>query len=596
MKVLLLNAPWHSVDTQLGVGKLGCRAGSRWPHMRDYHGKMVSRYQPFPFFLATATAMLKEAGFDAIIHDSIVLGESYEEFYEFVQLTDPDLILSEISSPSIYNDLEIARKIKRLLPDVKIAVAGLHAPIAQESFLYEHKSIDFAIYGEYEHPLVLLAQAMNGDHNYSAVPNLVFRGENKICKTHREQLLPMDVFPWPERDDLPPLYYDGCGGMYGLELQIHSSRGCPFHCNFCVLPQVIYAGHTYRMRSPYDVVDEIEANFQKHHYTHFYIDDDTININKEHFLLLCRLIKERGLDRYPWACMGRADLMDDEMLYAMKQAGCYAIKYGMESFNPAVLELSGKSLNIERNIEFIKKTENLGIKVHLTYCLGMLGDTRTSVEDTITRSLELRADSRQYSIATPFVGSRLWEEYKQRGFDVSTDFSKFDAAHQAVVSQNDLSAEELTSLKEWAERLNKYQLLRTLTSQYRTEDFSNRILHAIRLKRNILICGDVRLPVLLKIADLSYKNGSDADVLFAEQPLDGFGDISKYKLCAYPPNVSFGDADMFACVADNDYDAAILALKEFTTDGFEKTIEKARTVTPYVLIVLGHAKVIPLWE
>lgn len=74
---------------------------------------------------------------------------------------------------------------------------------------------------------------------------------------------------------------------------------------------------------------------------------------------LCYLISESGLSKYPWGCMGRADLMDDEMLEALKKAGCFSIKYGVESFNQQILDHTGKSMNIEKNIQMITKTRLL---------------------------------------------------------------------------------------------------------------------------------------------------------------------------------------------------------------------------------------------
>lgn len=298
---------------------LGCRAGSRWPHFRDYKGSMVSKYQPFPFFLATASSMLKREGFDVVLRDSIVLGETYESYFRFVQNEAPDIVFLETSTPSINNDLSIIQQIKQNNPRIITIIAGLHAPIAEELFLENNPAVDFSIYGEYEHPLLILLCALQQNEQLETVPNLLFRENGKIHKTHRETLVPIQELPWPDREVLPELYYDGCGGMLGLELQLHTSRGCPFGCNFCVLPQIMYAGHSYRMRDPQDVINEILFHFQKTPYTHFYFDDDTINVDKKHFLELCYLIKESGLSQYPWGCMGRADLMDSEMLEALKK-------------------------------------------------------------------------------------------------------------------------------------------------------------------------------------------------------------------------------------------------------------------------------------
>lgn len=593
MKVLLSNAPWYKIDTKSKTGLLGCRAGSRWPHMRDYKGKMISRYQPFPFFLATASSMLKNAGFEVILRDSIVIGETYEEYYRFVEEVKPDFIMLEVSTPSMPNDLQIIRHIKEILPQTIIVAAGLHASLADRSFLEENEAIDFTIYGEYEHPLLKLVQALVEKGNLDEVPNLVYRSGNGIKKTEREPLVPIAELPWPDREALPDTYYDGCGGMFGRELQIHTSRGCPFRCNFCVLPQVIYAGPSYRMREPQDVIDEILYNFEKISYTHFYIDDDTININKEHFMELCRLIKANGLNQYPWACMGRGDLMDDEMLHAMKDAGCYAIKYGVESFDESVLAQSGKALDLKKNIENIKKTQELGIKVHLTYCLGMLGDTRATVEDTIRKSLELRADSRQYSIATPFAGSRLWEIYKEKGLLLTDDLSRFDANHEAVVDLEDLPAEELVQLKREAERQNKQQIIRMVPSQFRTAEFAERFRLETQGLAKILVTGTARRSVVRKMAEMAAESAERVDILTHEEYLEEYDGFPSEHLITFEMPEHFCKSEMVELIErlkSASYDAVIIPSRTFTMEGMENVAEVAREISQRVIMVYGHGE------
>ena len=571
MKIMLSNAPWHIIDWNNKTGLLGCRAGSRWPHMREYRGNMVSRYQPFPFFLATASAMLKQKGYEVVIHDSIALGETYSQFYEYIADVKPDLVFFEVSTPSINNDLEIINKIRRIIPKAWIVVGGLHEPVNSTAFLYNQNNIDFTIYGEYEHPLLMLCEALISGRNLSEVPNLVYREGKEICKTKRKNLLPMEDFPWPDRNSLPDVYYDGCGGMMGLELQVHASRGCPYRCNFCVLPQIIYFG-TYRMRKPQDVIDEIKYNFEKKPYTHFYFDDDTINVSKSHFMELCKLIKENGLDKYPWSCMARGDLMDDEMLEAMKESGCYSIKYGIESFNQDVLKQSGKELDLAKNIKNIKKTEDLGIRVHLTYCLGMLGDTLETVKDTIRKSLELRADSRQYSIATPFVGSKLWHEYKKRGWLNTEDCRGYDANHEAAVDRENLPADELVRLKREADYLNKQQLRQMVTSQFLTDEFYINFTEKISSYKKILITDTSRHSFVEHFAEIMRESGHEVAIC-TNIHMIGDGRILQGK-----------------------YDAIVVPVQTFTLVGVENIIKNVQNLSNHVIVIFAHAKIVELYE
>lgn len=173
-----------------------------------------------------------------------------------------------------------------------------------------------------------------------------------------------------------------------------------------------------------------------------------------------------------------------------------------ESFNQKVLDLSGKAPNLEKNIENIKKTEELGIKVHLTYCFGMIGDTKATVEDTIKKSLELRADSRQYSIAMPFLGSNLWKEYNEKGILVTYDLNKYDVNHEAMANLEDLSAKDLMRLKDEAERMNKQQIVNMVSSQFRTTKFSNRLKAAIHGLDKLLVTGTCRRAVVRRLAEI----------------------------------------------------------------------------------------------
>lgn len=588
MKVLLSNAPWYIMDAH-HISFLCCRAGSRWPHLRNYKGSMVSKYQPFPFFLATASSLLKKEGFDVILRDSIILGETYEDYYRFVRNESSDIIFLETSTPSIDNDLSIIQHIKHDNPQIKTIIAGLHASVAEESFLKNNPYVDFSIYGEYEHPLLILLKALRDNIQLTNVPNLLYRDNGCIHKTQREALVSIHELPWPDRETLPALYYDGCGGMLGLELQLQTSRGCPFNCNFCVLPQIIYAGHDYRMRYPQDVIKEILYNFQKKPYTHFYFDDDTININKKHFLELCYLISESGLSKYPWGCMGRADLMDDEMLEALKKAGCFSIKYGVESFNQQILDHTGKSMNIEKNIQMITKTRLLGIKVHLTYCLGLLGDTADTVKDNIKKSLMLPADSRQYSIATPFVGSKLWEEYKKLGLIIYDDFGSFDANHTAVVDQESLSSKELITLKNMADLLNREQIQNSVPATFLTTDFFDLLIHTVSKYNSVLIMCTHRNAIIKELVCLLSQVVNNIDVLSEKPFLTEVKTTTTKELQIYKTNEGL-------CLNEEkktntkQYDVVLLPARTFTKEGIENYIDLAKSFSSEVLIIYNNAK------
>jgi radical SAM superfamily enzyme YgiQ (UPF0313 family) len=455
---MLVNAPWHKVEN--GCGFLGIRAGSRWPHTWDYTGTIVNPYLPFPFYLATAAALAKKECFTVKVKDSIALGETYNDFYASITDFNPDVIVMEVSTPSLSNDLQVVSQIKNLSPRTKFVLCGIHGELEDKEFIEKHSNVDFIIYGEYEFPLVDLLKALRLNSSLKSVPNLLYRDTTgNIIKNGRANLGKLCDYPWPERDDLPKNYYDGMCGLEAPQLQVHTSRGCPYSCIFCAWPQMMYGGPKYRLRETEDVVNEILFNLKKYDYKSIYIDDDTFNVSKEHVLKLCNLFVQKGINKIPWSAMGRADLMDEEILQSLKRAGIYSLKYGVESFDQGVLDSIGKKMDLEKNIANIIRTKELGIKVHLTFALGLPTDTRETIEKTIKEAFKLPADYLQFSIATPYPGSEMYKQYKKNNWLLTEDWDQYNGSSKAVAKNGNLSAPELEELHQKAYNMN-YERIR----------------------------------------------------------------------------------------------------------------------------------------
>lgn len=467
MRVLFCNVPWHAFPDGNSAGFRGVRAGSRWPHTIPYHGgALVGNYLPFPFFLATVHALAVKEGIESRVRDSVALGESYEQFYAAVDDFAPDVVVLETATPSIVNDLEVARRLVR--EGRVLVMTGIHGELEQSEFLRRERAIDYVIYGEYERPCVDLLHALaSGDRNQlRQVGNLLYRAGDFVMKTPAGALPPLDELPWPERDQLPAAnYFDQAGGLERPQLQINTTRGCPYGCIFCVWPQMVYKGHSYRRRNPQDVVDEIEANLAKVSYRSFYVDDDTFNIDRRHVLAFARELQARSLTHLPWGAMCRADLMDEEVLSALKAAGIHTVKYGVESADQAVLDAIDKRLQIDKVIDNVALTKSLGIRVHLTFTFGHPSDTEQSIEKTIELAAQLPADSVQFSIATPFPGTKMYELFRERGWlPAGGDWERFDGSGKAVARTDTLTQEQLEAYvklgyrRREAVRIQKYIL------------------------------------------------------------------------------------------------------------------------------------------
>lgn len=442
MRILLLNLPWRK-DNRWGV-----RAGSRWPFTSETEENSYIKYIPFPFFLAYAASLLKSKNKDVKIIDAIAQGSNELEILNEISAVCPGLIVIETSTPSFDNDLKLASEIKQRTLNSQIALCGPHATTYAKDILNKHSFVDYVLMGEYEYTLLDLVNNLESSLGLQSVLGLAYRkAKNILINKPRPTIGRLDDLPWPERESLFIYKYnDGFARLPVPNVQMWSSRGCPFKCMFCLWPQAVYGEHKYRKRNPLDVVDEMEWLIKKYNFKAVYFDDDVFNIDKAHVVSICKQIKQRGI-KVPWAAMARADFMDEGMLSLLASAGLYAIKYGIESANLQVLELCKKKLNLAKAKKMIAYTKKIGIKVHLTFCLGLPGETKQSVQDSVDFIAVTQPDSLQFSLATPFPGTEYFKYLKKQGYPLPQSWADYDSDNRYIYGTQELNNLDLERLK-----------------------------------------------------------------------------------------------------------------------------------------------------
>jgi radical SAM superfamily enzyme YgiQ (UPF0313 family) len=242
----------------------------------------------------------------------------------------------------------------------------------------------------------------------------------------------------------------------------------------------MYGNNKYRVRNPVDVLDEVEFMVRELDVKSIYFDDDTFNIGKPRILKICDEFVKRELS-IPWAIMARADTADEEMLTAMKRAGLYALKYGVESSSQDILDNTEKKLDIEKVKKIVKITKDLGINVHLTFCFGLPGETLETLNQTIDLACELSPDSLQFSIVTPFPGSKYYKILDSKGLVVSKQWSDYDGYSKAVIKTEHLSAKDLEEgLREAYRRWDQHLVDRITEAKKLNNRFKRMIHHPIK--------------------------------------------------------------------------------------------------------------------
>jgi anaerobic magnesium-protoporphyrin IX monomethyl ester cyclase len=428
MKVLVANPPWP------GEG-YGARSDVRWPHKR------MDKYLEYPIYLAYIVAVLEEAGVEVAFVDAVMEEMSIDDFSRAVAKMGPDLVVIECSTPSIYHDLETARATKERLEGTFVALIGSHPTFFHEQILKDNPSVDAVVRGEAEVTMRELALSLAAGEGLNQVLGLTYRvGDEVLVNPPRPLIDDLDSLPFPARHIVRQEGYRAAIYSGVRPTAMVSSRGCPYHCVYCLWPDTLY-GHRLRARSAANVVDEIEQVVRDYGVDEIYFDDDCLTLSKKRVMEMCALILERGLD-VKWIVQARVDTVDREMLAAMKEAGCHYILFGVESGSPKMLEIMKKRITLDRVRQAFKDCREAGIKTQAFFLFGVPGENQETIEETIQFAKEIQADSTQFAIAIPHPGTELYQTCMDNGWLVFNDWEDF-AAENSLIETEELTREDV---------------------------------------------------------------------------------------------------------------------------------------------------------
>jgi radical SAM superfamily enzyme YgiQ (UPF0313 family) len=404
----------------------------------------------------------QDHGHEVRLVDAVAEDMETERLINDLLAFDPDLLFCETSTPSLANDLAFLRAAREQCPDTEIAAGGTHAAELAVALMREEGLPDYWLAGEYDFSVAQLADALEDRRSLETVSGLITAGgiHNPAAAVEDVAALPSPLF-----DRLPMAHYaDPVCGLPAPSAQSWTSRGCPYGCTFCVWPQIVYGNRRYRKRPIHAAVEEVGMLMERYGCESFYFDDDTTNIGEDRMAELARAVRASGLDAYPWAMMARADCMTPDMIETLADAGLYSIKYGVESISCKLINACNKGTSLERFHEAIRRTADAGIKMHLTFTFGIPGETVDTIRETMDFALATAPETAQFSICTPFPGTRFYAQCKAEGWLETDDWSAFIGSDRAVIGTPWLGARELenayrSACEQWQvsveKRLNK---------------------------------------------------------------------------------------------------------------------------------------------
>lgn len=389
MKVLLVNPP-HSFSADNPLGG----AGLCLP----------------PLGLLSVAAWLRKEmpGAEIKALDLPASRMSGEEFGREVAAFGPHLAGISVYSGTFSASAAAAAAVRKACPECFIAAGGHHATSRPGQCLA--RGFDAAIVGEGEKPFSALARALAAGEKPAGLPGVALEPDKK---TGRPRPIAPDLLPFPARDLVDNSVYRPSIFAYRRRpvYSVVTSRGCPYSCGFC--SKAVF-GSDYRAQSPGRVMAELEDLVLHHGAREISFQDDTFTVRRDRVLAICSMMRERGLD-LTWSCMTRVDLVDPELLSAMRAAGCFSIAFGIDGAGDAACGLMNKGFDTGRAKKAVAAARSAGIETRGYYIFGYPGETPETLGRSLDRVREVDTDHVFFAFAHPFPDTPLYRKAEREG-------------------------------------------------------------------------------------------------------------------------------------------------------------------------------------
>jgi len=350
-----------------------------------------------------------------------------------------DMVVMYTSTPTLAIDVETARRIKAQVPSTVTVLTGPHVSVLPEETLrFAAGAVDIVCRGEFDFSTKELCEGVPREQ----VDGISFLEDGQVVHTKdRPPIADLDALPFASQvyqRDLPIEEYVIPHFRHPY-VSIYASRGCPSRCIYCLWPQT-FSGRTLRKRSPQNVYEEvrwIKENLPQVKEISF--DDDTFTADREHAIAIARAIKPLNV---AWVINARANC-DYETLKELRDAGMHHVVVGYETGNEQILKNIKKGVTKAQAIQFTRDCRKLGLTVHGAFVLGLPGETRETIKETIAYAIDLDLTSIQVSLASPYPGTEFYEMAVKEGWIASESFVDASGHQKCVINYPDLSNREI---------------------------------------------------------------------------------------------------------------------------------------------------------
>lgn len=407
------------------------------PSQYEVYGKAMSPNYP-PLGLGYLAATLEKEGHTVRILDVDAEGINVEELIKDFK---PDFVGITCTTPTFKSAIRLAETIKSIV-DVPIALGGIHPTIDHTPII--ENSIDCLVVGEGEETMKELAQHIR---DYSQVSGLVLKDR---VNPARSQIDNLDNLPFPARHLFGSNRYTYPDSLYSQAFPLMTSRGCPGLCTYCCSKQIF---RKFRFRSAKNVVDEIEFLVNKYGAKEIHIWDDCFTLVKKRVFEIRDELKQRNIKIHIAFPNGlRVDMVDKDILKALKDMGTYSIAFGVESGNQNVLNTIKKGITLQQVRQAFKDAKEIGFETWGFFMIGLPGDDKTTMMETINFAIELDPDIAKFHILKPYPGSEAHQWLLERNLIDDLDYSHYGIHTTPVHHLPTVSRDELITYQKLAYR------------------------------------------------------------------------------------------------------------------------------------------------
>lgn len=408
-----------------------------------------------PLGIMMIAAVARERHPDMHILDMKVEDWTPERCCEELERLKPDVVGLSAMTYEAGCMHELAKLIKARMPHVVVACGGPHPSVAAEDVLAD-AAVDFVVRGEGEFTFRdLLTGIEEGRKDWDGCEGISWRRQDGTVVHEPDRAPPanLDELPFPSWDLIDHAKYHTVprGGVIYAHKEfatMFSSRACPWRCTYCHNSY----GKTFRDRSAEHVLAEIDLLVKDYGVKELVFMDDIFNFRPKRAKAIARGIIDRGYKLALTFPNGfRGDILDEELVDLLKQAGMYRCMVAVESAVPRIQKVMKKNLKIDKVQNIVEYIAKKGVMVHGAFMLGFPTETEDEMKATIDWAARSSFHTAAFFRVIPFKGTELFQEVEHAGYNLPNDWSAYEP-YQTDINLSTVEESSILKLRKGAYR------------------------------------------------------------------------------------------------------------------------------------------------